>query len=280
MASAGIDGADRRPRATIALQHRHQRAGRNLLADQKRPHLAQAGSGDGRIPQGFDVVETHPATHRLFVQLAVDQIAPGRRQPLMAEDQRLVIAQRLRFCRRTVPRQIIRRRAGDQAMRREHPPHQPAIVAAADADSHVDAVAHQIAVLIGEADVGVHLRPLRQKLPQNRQDMQSPQRDRQIQPQPPARRLPPRIQRRFRLFGLRQDALRILVKHRAVFGQADAARGALQQPGGQSFLQSVHAFARRRSGNAQPLGRQREAAGVGDANEHQQVGQVIQRHRR
>lgn len=110
--------------------------------------------------------------------------------------------------------------------------------------------------------------------------MQPPQRDRHIQPQPPARGLPPRIERRFRLFGLRQDALRIFVKHRAVFGQADAARGALQQPGRQSRLQSVHAFARRRSGDAQSLGRQREAAGVGDANEYQQVGQVIQRHRR
>lgn len=197
----------------------------------------------------------------------------------MAEDQRLVLAQRLRFCRRTVPRQIIRRRAGDQAMRREHPPHQPAVVAAADADSHVDAVAHQIAVLIGEADVGVHLRPLRQKLPQNRQDMQSPQRDRQIQPQPPARRLPPRIQRRFRLFGLRQDALRILVNT-----APSSVRLTLRvvrcssRVANRSSNRFTHLPAADRE--MPSLGRQREAAGVGDANEHQQVGQVIQRHRR
>lgn len=123
--------------------------------------------------------------------------------------------------------------------------------------------------------VQLDFRILRMEFAQQRRDPGNAQRIRHGKTQPATRAGLQLSYRAFGFFQFARDALAMFVVHRAGFGQADAARGSMQQARTQPGFQFLHLAADGGLGQAKRIGGRDEAALFDHLDEDQGVVEIV-----
>lgn len=154
------------------------------------------------------------------------------------------------------------------------PRHQRGVRQRSGAQGHVDLAADHVHRLVAQVHVQAHFRVACVELAQQRRDPGDADGVGRAEAQPAAG---PALQLAHRALGLVQlagDVLAVLVVHAAGLGQAQAARGAVEQLRAQARLQLLHLAAEGGLGQAERPGRGRETALFDHLDEDQGVVEI------
>jgi hypothetical protein len=165
-------------------------------------------------------------------------------------------------------RQVGRARAIDQREMPQRPRHQAAARQRTHAQRAIDAFEHQVHRTVAGAELELDRRVALEEIRQRRRD--EPPRDaaRHIDLEPSAHLAARGQELLLDVFHVGHQRAGSLQQHFAVGREADAPRGPVQEARAQLCLELLH---RRGNGGArqrEPIGRTREAAGFGHAQEH------------
>ena len=174
--------------------------------------------------------------------------------------------------------EIVRRGAGDEAVRRQRAGDESVVVFAADPECEIDTLVDEIDIAIGEGDVHDDFGPGLHEPVQQRQNMEAAKGDRQIEPQPAARSLGPAHHGEFGVFQVRKNADAAPIEGLAFIRRRHASCGAVEKAHAELIFQTRHALAYSRARKPELFGSDREATGVGNADKGDDVSDAIQGH--
>ena len=186
-----------------------------------------------------------------------------------------MVAQVVRRARLAVGREVGGGRAGDEVDLRDAPRDEAALLEAADAQRHVDALGDEVHDPVVQPQVEFDRRVAPRELGQRRQQQVATEGHRHVHAQP-ALRLRARAPQRF--LGVRElveDAARALQVVAALGGEADLARRAVEQPRAEVLLERRDVGAGRRTRDVEFVGGLGEGAAFGHAGEDADGGQLV-----
>ena len=184
------------------------------------------------------------------------------------------VVRRLRFA---VIRKVGRRGAGDDVDLGHAPRHQPGLLQAADPHRDVHALRDQVDDAVVEADVEVDRRVATGEVWQGRQQQVAAERDRHVHPQQSLWLGARAAQGLLGILDFVQDAAAAAQEVGTLGGQADSARGAVEQADPEVLLERRDVSAGRGPGNVQFVSRLPERAALGDPGEHAHGQQLVHR---
>ena len=169
--------------------------------------------------------------------------------------------------RLAVAREIVGRRAADEL--RAADPARDEILPADESDPHrgVESFVDEIDDAVGQLDVEAHLGKARGEFGDRGREVVRAEGHAAGEPQRPARRDGAGARRRLRLLEVGEELHATLVERTSGFGEGEAARRAVEQPGAKVRLELGHVARHRRHRHAEAIGGAREAAGLDDLGE-------------
>lgn len=176
--------------------------------------------------------------------------------------------------------QVGRGGAQQGSVARHHAGHQLAVgVLAADTNRQIEAVLDDVGHAVGEAHFYLHVRPGFQIGVEQRQDHAAPEGIRQGKPQHPARRAAGLADGRLRGVDGGQNLHTLIVQCTAFIGQAQVARGAVEQAHAKAVFQTHDGLAGRRARKPHGLAARDKAGTVDHGHEDQHFIEVGAQHR-
>ena len=169
--------------------------------------------------------------------------------------------------RLAVPREIGGRCAADERSAADPPADEVHAADRPDPHGSVEALVDEIDEAVGQLDVESHLRIPRHEFGDRDREMPRAERDAAGQAQRAARDHGPGAGGRLRFLEIREQQHGALVERAADLGQRQRARRAIEQPCVEMRLELGHVARDRRHGDAEAVGRPREASRFDDFNE-------------
>ena len=240
-----------------------------------------------RLDQDAQVLQRRGADHLAVVGLELALHRERRDRAVARElqvvrlvgqvvDEQVVVGQLVGRARCAVALQVLRRRR-QHALGLGQAAHGDGrvVLELAVADGHVDAAVQQVGVAVGGHDLHPQIRVARGELGQQRRDDDHAERQRRRHPQQPRRLEHGLVDGAFGLAHLAQQRLAAAVEGFAHVGEEQPPRVALHQPRGQALFQRRQVAAGRGVGQAQRLGRPRQAAQFGHLHEQFDLGPAV-----
>ena len=258
----------------VRLQHRHQPAGRDVVAGVEQRQPRQSDAGHRQALQRSAVADLGVAERRQRHHVAVLAQRPAVERAGAIEAEAVVARQVRRRPRHPVARKIGGRGEDGLARRAQLARHQRRTLQRARAHRDVRAMLDQVDHLVGQHDVERDLRIALEERGHQRQQRSLAERHVRVHAEPAARRV---VGRRAAL-GLGQvgqQSHAALVEHAAFRRQLHLPRGAIEQAHAQARLQASDQLADGRRGHRQRPGSGREAALLDHAHEHLHLAEPV-----
>ncbi len=257
--------------AAIARQDLHQLARLEFGPDIPGGAQCDTEAGQHRLADHFGGVRHHNRRH-WHGHRSLRAFQP----PMVGIVHKQFVAREVREDQRRAVAGEIGRRGTEQAMvRRELAGNKARIAEIGDAQSHIEAVTHDIDEGIRQREINGDLRVFLEKAHEMRCDMQAPERGRRGDAQGPARHMGALGNPGLRLVHRAENRDNPLLEATPRIGQHDLPRGALEQTRAEPLFQALDALGNDRRGQTQFARRLRHRARGGDAREDFEIAQPV-----